>query len=361
MTPTQRKWLRAAILAMFVSVGGLLAISPTSYRVNFDALLDIWGDVIRDVDAVVRTAHISTAMEIEIGDDIARSIWLRSGPAQAQVYVSEVGQRVATGARRQELPWRFHVVDSSVPNAWAIPGGHVYFTTAMLNLIKSEAELAVIIGHEIAHIDLNHCVNRVQNAAMLSRMGLDSIAFLLSVAEELVAVGYSEVQEAEADRMGMLLAAKAGYSPLAAFDTFRSFYDIYGDDQAEAAGRGGPEGEVFRSLKRALKDYFGTHPPMLDRLDALRFLLQVNASRWDGETFYRGVSNHSERIGRGSSERAEEAWVFSEDALEYLLVRGALAHLLGREAEARRFSEKALNGYPDAPEARQLMDRLSGI
>ena len=74
MTPTQRKWVRAAILAMFVSVGGLLATSPTSYRVNFDALLDIWGDVIRDVDAVVHTVHISTEMEIEIGDDIAKNL-----------------------------------------------------------------------------------------------------------------------------------------------------------------------------------------------------------------------------------------------------------------------------------------------
>jgi predicted Zn-dependent protease len=360
MTPMQRKWARAAILAMFVSVGGLLATSPTSYRVNFDALLDIWGDVIRDVDAVVHTVHISTEMEIEIGDDIARSMWLRTGPAQAQAYVSEVGQRVAKGARRQEIPWRFHVVSSGVTNAWAIPGGHVYITTAMLDLMNSEAELAAIIGHEIAHIDLNHCVNRVQNAAMLSKMGLDSIAFLLSLAEELVAVGYSEVQEVEADRMGMLLAAKAGYSPLAAFDTFRSFYDIYGDDRAQAAGRGGPEGEVLRSLERALEDYFGTHPPMLDRLDALRFLLEVNASRWEGETFYRGSSNHSDRIDRGSSERDEETWVFSEDALEYLIVRGALAHLLGREAEARRFSEKALNEFPDAPEVQQLIDRLSG-
>ncbi len=361
MTPTQRQWLRAAILAMFVSVGGLLAISPTSYRVNFDALLDIWGDVIRDVDAVVRTVHISTAMEVEIGDGIARSHWRRIGPAQARAYVSEVGQRVAKGARRRELPWRFHLVLSGATNAWAIPGGHVYITTAMLDLVQSEAELAMIIGHEIAHIDLNHCVNRVQNAAILSRVGLNNVAFLVSLAEELVAVGYSEIQEVEADRMGMLLAAEAGYSPLAAFDTFRSLYDIYGDDRAEAAGRGGPEGEVLRSLKRALKDYFGTHPPMLDRLDALRFLLEVNASRWDGETFYRGISNHSAWIGRGSSERGEETWVFSEEALEYLLVRGSLAHLLGREAEARRFSEKALNGYPDAPEARQLMDRLSGI
>jgi beta-barrel assembly-enhancing protease len=358
MAESWRTRIRTLLVVLFVSAAGVLAISPTRYEVSFDALLDVWGDVFRDVDAVVRTVRITQTMEIEIGNDLHRQMqhqWSSGGvPEPLASYVSAVGARVAKGARRRSIPWAFHVVRSELFNAWAIPGGHVYITTTMLERLTSEAELAAILGHEIAHIDLYHCVNRAQDSAVLERLGLNSLAFLVGLAERLVTVGYSEVQEAEADRAGLLLAARAGYDPLAAFDTFRSLHEMDREEVSKVAGRGGPERELLRSLSRALRDYFQTHPRPLERLAALRELLERNASAWEGRVVYRGAGNHKDRVAWDKDARPTEQRNFSQKALEYLVVRSQLAHLLGRELETRHFVTQAITLYPEAKELEQL-------
>lgn len=358
MTALWRTRIRNILVALFVCAAGALAFSPTRYEVSFDALLDIWGDVVRDLDAVVRTVRITQAMEIEVGNDIHRELQHRWGsggvPESLASYISSVGARVAKGAHRQTIPWAFHVVRSEVVNAWAIPGGHVYITTAMLQNLKSEAELAAVLAHEVAHIDLFHSVNRAQDIAVLERLGLKSLAFVVAVAERLVTVGYSEVQEAEADRTGLILAVRAGYDPLSAFETFKLFHEMDREDVSRVTGRGGPERELLRSLRRALKDYFQTHPRPLERLEALRDLLDRNASSWEGKAMYRGQGNYRDRVSWDRDARPAELWTFSQSSLYYLVVRSMLAHVLDRDAETRQFVTRAMTLYPDAKEIEQL-------
>ena len=339
MTGLRRNLFRALLAAIFLIAGLAMIVSPARYKVDLDTLSEIWGDVFRDLDRVVKTVRISTGLEVEYGNEIARAYWREAGGAADRAYVAAVGARVAAQARRQELPWTFQVVDARYPNAWAILGGHVYVTTAMLDLIDSEAELAALLGHEIAHVDLMHCVDLVQNRLLLEHAGMDAAAFLLSIAEDLMRAGYSEVQESEADRYGMLLAAKAGYSPLNALDTFRKFYLSEEFAPAQDRPEGGPEAEIIDSIGQVLRDYFDTHPPFVERLDALRFLLDTNANGWEGQTFRVGRTAYADRTYEAGDAPPDETWTFSEDDADYLAVRAELAFLLGRVEEAARYLE----------------------
>ncbi len=356
MAGLHRNLYRLLLAGLFVLSAVMLATSPTRYKVDLDALVGIWGDVIRDVDSVVRAIRISTELEIEFGDEIAGAYSTTASSVGDQEYVEAVGAKVAAQARRSDIPWTFHVVEAQYSNAWAILGGHVFITTGMLDEMESEAELAGILGHEIAHIDLYHCVNLVQNQMILERLGLGDIGAIIALGERFLLLGYSEVEEAEADRYGMLLTAQAGYSPLSVFDTFRRFYlrEEYG--QESEASRG-PEGEIIASLSTALEDYFNTHPPFSDRLEALRAMLDANARGWEGKSFRVGRAAYADRTYMVDDAAPVEDWTFSKDAPDYLASRAELAFLLGRDAEAERYLGRLREIAPD--DAR--IDQLSGL
>ena len=348
------KFVLAGCVALFVAAGALLWTSPTSYKVDFDAVLDIWGDVARDVDSFTKTAtRVSVRKEIEVGDAIAKRLWVKERTGRDQAYVEGVGQRIAAHARRQDIPFRFHVVESRDPNAWAVAGGHIYITTSLLDLLQTEAELAAVLGHEIAHVDLRHCIELLQYELLLRRAGFGDMAILVSIAEQLVRFGYSEVQEREADRLGLLLAAEAGYAPLGALDAFKRMYVEFGPEEADSAQTKGPEGEITRALSEALEAYFATHPPFLDRLDELRSLLDWNMSAWEGRDFYLGASNHRDRLSRRQAERAEEFVTYSASSPAYLLARAEIAGLVGRTNEALAHYADVLEKDPQSRAARE--------
>lgn len=135
-------------------------------------------------------------------------------------YVASVGAKMVNQTNRTDLDWRFYVVDSPQMNAFALPGGHVFITTGALRNLKSEAELAGVLGHEIAHIEKRHSVKQLQKTLLaqgiaIAALGGESAG--LQVAGQLaigIAMnGYSRSHEEESDERGAELAYKAGYDP----------------------------------------------------------------------------------------------------------------------------------------------------
>ena len=117
---------------------------------------------------------ISESQEIEMGrqaaEDVNRTIGLVED-RELQSYVSRIGTQIAANSERPQLPWQFHVVDDPTPNAFAIPGGFIYVTRGMMNLLTSEAELASVLGHEVAHVTARHTVNQISKQ-QLAQVGL---------------------------------------------------------------------------------------------------------------------------------------------------------------------------------------------
>lgn len=169
----------------------------------------------------------SEAEEIEQGGAIAE-ILLGARPLVAepelQMYVNRVGKWIALQSERPTLPWSFGVNDSEHVNAFAAPGGYVIITKGMMKTLRNEAELAGVLGHEIAHITQQHHIKAMRKGAFanLISAGLSAAADgkrsellknLLGPTKELYARGLDKSDEFEADRIGLVLAARAGYDP----------------------------------------------------------------------------------------------------------------------------------------------------
>ena len=91
--------------------------------------------------------------------------------AALQTYVQSIGRKLAAVSHRPSLEWHFTVVDSPVVNAFAIPGGYVYFTRGILAYLNTEAELAGVMGHEIGHVTARHSVQQITRS-QLAQIGL---------------------------------------------------------------------------------------------------------------------------------------------------------------------------------------------
>src|SRR5262249_39795652 len=160
------------------------------------------------------------------------------------------------------------------------PGGQIYVFTGLLDFLQSEAELAQILGHEISHVDLRHCVERYQYQLALKKIGVGDAAPLVELAHSLVAIGYSQDQEFEADASGERLAIDAGYDPDAAAAVFRRMKAQFGEPTREQATT--PLGEAGQAVGQAIGSYFRTHPPSEDRARQLSDMVASNHRRLAG-------------------------------------------------------------------------------
>ena len=211
---------------------------------------------------------ISQKTEIEIGKKAKEEIVKEYGiykDLDWQIYLDEVGQRVAKQSDRPDLPYDFTIIDSDILNAFAVPGGFVFVTRGILAEIKDEAELSIVLGHEITHIAAWHGIEMLQKAGLLgtltalgvvggAALGAGEAAVALAQAANiygnLYLLGYGRDNELQADQYGIVYAARAGYDPEAALTFFQRLDKI---EQEEMAGQ-------------HISPYWQDHPPTQDRL-----------------------------------------------------------------------------------------------
>jgi len=140
-----------------------------------------------------------------------------------QHYVNQVGNWVALQSGRREVNWRFGVLDSEDINAFAAPGGYVFVTQGLYRRLNNEAELAGVLGHEIAHVDRKHHLKVLKQSSLIGVLGQAAsykakssdqvVQNLIGNGAEIMARGLDKDAEFEADRVGMIFAARAGYTP----------------------------------------------------------------------------------------------------------------------------------------------------
>lgn len=243
--------------------------SRAAFAILF-ALLSLPGCGINPVTGARELQLVSSSQEIELG----RKNYLPAQQSQGGIYtldpdlvhyVREVGNRIARISDRPDLPYEFTVLNNSIPNAWAMPGGKIAVNRGLLTALDNEAELAAVLGHEIVHAAARHGAKGVERGLLL-QAGVAGIGLATSSAKYadwlvggaaigagLIKQSYSREQEMEADYYGMQYLHKAGYSPKAAVSLQEKFVKLNaGHDRTWLAG------------------LFASHPPSPERVEANR-------------------------------------------------------------------------------------------
>ena len=239
-------------------------------------------DVNRLVDSVKNvgkaTKDIGQDEEIVIGRDLAATL-LGAAPlvndARLQQYVNNVGRWIASQSERADLPWQFGVLDSPNVNAFAVPGGTIFITRGLLEKMRNEAELAGVLGHEIVHVLRKHHLKAIQKGAQSSLAG-DALSMavknksaganekLVSFGKEMYSRGLDKGDEFEADRLGVVLAARAGYDAYGLPSVLQTLQAMSAQDSAIAL-------------------MFKTHPAPGERLDSLGEKMQPVLDAYSGQ------------------------------------------------------------------------------
>ncbi|MBX2883255.1 MAG: M48 family metalloprotease [Granulosicoccus sp.] len=177
-------------------------------------------------------------------------------------YVREVGNRLAAVSDRK-LPYEFNVINSSVPNAWALPGGKISINRGLLTEMRSEAELAAVLAHEIVHSAAKHGARAQSRGSLLqlaavgtavglsSELGAQGAQMLGSVGAQLINQSYGRKAERESDDYGMLYMSRAGYDPQGAVDLQETFVKLSGN-----------------AKKNLMTKFFASHPVSQNRVKA---------------------------------------------------------------------------------------------
>lgn len=210
---------------------------------------------------------VSTASEIQMGQQNYAPMQQSQGgaydidPALTQ-YVQGIGSRLAAQSN-VALPYEFVVLNNSVPNAWALPGGKVAINRGLLTELESEAELAAVLGHEVVHAAARHTARQMSRGMLLQGLVLatavassDSDYGNLAVggaglAAQLVTMKYGRDAELESDYYGMQYMSKAGYDPKGAVSLQETFVRLSDGKRADW-----------------LSGLFASHPPSQERVNA---------------------------------------------------------------------------------------------
>jgi predicted Zn-dependent protease len=310
------------------------------------------------------------------------------------LYVREVGQKLAKVSDRPDLPYEFVVLNNSVPNAWALPGGKIAVNRGLLTKLDDEAELAAVLGHEIVHAAARHSVQRMQKAQAIS-LGVGVLGMAVTDNEwaglimggatmgaQLALAQYSQSDELEADHYGILYMKKAGYDPDAAVELQQLFVTLSeGQDSnfvqgllathppsgkrvhenkalAEKVGHGGYRGaDVYKkktALLRKLQPAYDAHDQALklasdDKMDAaLRKINEAIRIEPDEAMFYalRGRIYESQNTPEKAAADFDTATSLYPEMFVYHLYDGLNALALNHLDKARSNLEKANQVVP---------------
>lgn len=296
------------------------------------------GCAVNPVTGERELGFVSEAQELSIGrEQYSPSQQSQGGQytvdEELTAYVQGVGQRLAAVSDRK-LPYEFVVLNNSVPNAWALPGGKIAVNRGLLVELKSEAELAAVLGHEIVHAAARHGAQSMERGMLLqgalivgavAAQGTDYADYVVGGAQlgaQLLTQRYGREAERESDAYGIRYMARAGYDPSAAISLQETFVRL-------SEGR-----------DAWLDGLFASHPPSLERVQNNRVMVaQLRAEGISGgelgvERYQQATAFlHRTKPAYDAFDEAEK--LISEDRLEAAAAKVATA--IDRVPDEARF------------------------
>lgn len=247
--------------------GGIIMFEKLGLLILVLSLCFNTGCAINPITGKEQLMLVSEQREIAIGrryaPEVERQMGGRIANETLQYYIDSVGQRIARVSHRPDSQYRFTALQDESVNAFALPGGYIFVTKGMLKQLSTEAQLAAILAHELAHVIARH-----SSAAMSREIGIE---ILLSAAtsektpggvltaadltRQILGLQYSKTDEREADTGGLDYMFRAGYNPYGMVETM----------------------QMLQSQRQARPiEFFSTHPAPQNRIAYLTENIQVN-------------------------------------------------------------------------------------
>jgi beta-barrel assembly-enhancing protease len=343
-----------------------MSIKPIRFMGGALVLLALTACGVNPVTGKREIQFVSEAAELQIGEQQYAPTRQSEGGdfkmlPELTTYVNEVGQKLA-GVADRKLPYEFVVLNSSVPNAWALPGGKIAVNRGLLPELRSEAELAAVLGHEIVHAAARHGA-KAQERGTLLQAGLavatigaavggadQNVAGLViqgaGLGAQLVQTKYGRDQELEADEYGMKYMKLVGYDPWAGVTLQEAFVRLSQESGAK------PQSFV--------EGLFASHPPSQERVDK---------NKVHAETLGRGgelgdakfaarvkplldmkpaYDKHDKAIAAARKKDYAQARQLAGEAAAALPKEGRFQQTLGEIALAEKDEKKAIGYYEKA-------------
>lgn len=254
--------IRSEDLGRAVEVGATVAGRDSQEAARY-------GAAARALTGAVAEVDIET--EMALGGGIALRAFEHIGPRHPdedlQRYVNLVGKSVARQSERPNLPYMFAVLENPAPNAFAGPGGYVFITTGALRLMSDEAELAGVLGHEIAHVSRGHILQTYRRTRAFDALFTTAAAFredaerygqaVDAASETLFDRGLEQRFEFEADDLGMEMAALTGYDPQGLVRFLQSLSQVRGETGGWFQTHPASSTRIQRLQRQLREDYAG--------------------------------------------------------------------------------------------------------
>ena len=242
------------------------SLQPVARLLRLSTLLMIAGVIVgcaANPTGGVNLVTMSEKKELELGAMVSKQIEAQQGIYEDEAltkYVNDIGQRLVKVSHRPDIKYSFKVIDDDNVNAFALPGGYIYVTRGMLAHMNSEAELAAVLGHEIAHVTARHGVRKQAQSNVLGAAGAvasvvtrtPGVGGISGILGDVLIRGYGRDYELEADEFGAEYMIKSGYSTDGMLRTIEILRQKEKFEYA-AARREGRRANVYHGL-------FSTHP-----------------------------------------------------------------------------------------------------
>jgi beta-barrel assembly-enhancing protease len=234
--------------------------------------------------ALTRIMPINEMDEKVYGEAIAESYLSMADIKDTNyIYLNMLMKDISVFSKKR-FNYHVFVISTSIPNAFALPGGVICVTNGLMNTLKSEAQLISVLSHEMGHIERGHCFDAIKYELTFRKIKAQTIGQFADFAFNLfLRHSYSKTQENAADEYGYDLVLLTKYDPMAFSDAFRELQKL--------------EGNKLRKSENIVSDYFQTHPPLALRIQKFS---QMAALWWtenyDLDKRYIGIENLKVRI-----------------------------------------------------------------
>ncbi len=239
------------------------------------ALMAVSGCSVNPVTGKKEIVFMSEEKEIALGAESHPSIVATMGlyeDKKLQAFINDKGKAMAAISHRPELPYQFYIVDSPVVNAFAVPGGYVYFTRGIMAHFNNEAEFAGVLGHEIGHVTARHSA-RQQTSQILGQGALMAGMILSPQVRamgesavqglQMLMLSYSRAHETESDEIGVTYSSKIGYDAKEMaqfFGTLKRLSDKSGQVIPTFQSTHPDPGDRHNKVEQLAKAYQSNHP-----------------------------------------------------------------------------------------------------